>query len=264
MDLNLRGKTAIVTGGGSNIGRAIVLAFAAEGSNVAIAEIDEKQAQKVARQANALGGGGRTIVVKCDVARNDEVLAMVKKVIEEFKQIDILVNDAAWQRDCRFMDQPREEMQKVVNVCWWGPVNCIGAVLAHMIQRKYGKIINIGSDAGRMGEFREGIYAGCKAGVMSLSKTIAREVGRYGININTVCPGMTPPRSAEEIGEKSLWVEQIKILTPEVQEKAKSLYPLRRLGTPEDIAWAALFLASDRASFITGQTLSVSGGYTMI
>lgn len=263
MDLNLAGKTVIVTGGGSNIGRGIVLAFAKEKSNVVIADIDEAQGQRVAREANALGG--KAIAVKTDVSDVDSVTIMVKKTLGEFGEIDILVNNVGWTIDRLFIDKPRAEWEKEVDINFWGVINCTRAVLDHMIERKYGKIISIGSDAGRMGEYREAIYAGCKGGIIALSKSLARELGRYGINVNVVCPGATVPENPEDTGELSMWKgEMAQIFTPEVQEKAARAYPLRRLGKPEDVANAIVFLASDAASFITGQTISVSGGYTMM
>jgi len=261
MELNLAGKTVIVTGGASHIGRSITLAFAKEGSNVVIADIDEAQGQKVAKEANALGG--KAMVIETDVADVDSVAAMVKKALEEFGKIDVLVNDAGWGRGRLFVEKPRSEWEKEVNINFWGVINCTRAVLDNMVERKYGKVISIGSDAGRMGEYREAVYAGCKGGVIAMYKTLARELGRHNINFNVVCPGLTVPEDAESLGDKSMWKGQT-VFTPEAQEKAIKVYPLRRLGKPEDIANAVVFLASDAASFITGQTLSVSGGYTMM
>lgn len=263
MDLNLAGKTVIVTGGGSNIGRAIVLAFASEKSRVVIADIDEAQGQKVVKEAVALGG--KVIAIKTDVTSFDSVTAMVKRIIEEFGKLDILVNNVGWTLDRLFIEKPRSELEKEVNINFWGVLNCTRAVLEHMIERKYGKIISIGSDAGRMGEYREAVYAACKGGVIALSKSLARELGRYGINVNVVCPGVTVPENPEYAGELSMWKGPMaQVFTTEAQEKAAKAYPLRRLGKPEDIANVVVFLASDAASFITGQTISVSGGYTMM
>lgn len=263
MDLNLAGKAVIVTGGGSNIGRGIVLAFARERSNVVIADIDETQGQKVAKEASALGS--KTVAIKTDVTDVDSVAAMVKKTLEEFGQIDILVNNVGWGLDRLFIEKPRAEWEKEVNINFWGVINCTRAVLDHMMERKYGKIISIGSDAGRMGEYREAVYAGCKGGVIALSKALARELGRHGINVNVVCPGATVPENPEHAGELSMWKgDMAQVFTPEAQEKAAKAYPLRRLGKPEDVANVAVFLSSDAASFITGQTISVSGGYTMM
>jgi len=262
MDLNLDGKTVIVTGGGSNIGRGIVLAFAKEKSNIVIADIDEVQGQKVAKEANALGG--KSVVIKTDVTDVDSVAAMVKKTVEQFGEIDILVNNAGWGMDRLFIEKPRAEWEKEVNINFWGVINCTRAVLDQMIERKYGKIISISSDAGRMGEYREAVYAGCKGGIIAMSKALARELGRYGINVNVVCPGLTLPENPEHAGESSMWKDTAQFFTPDIREKAVKLYPLRRLGKPQDVANVVVFLASDVASFITGQTISVSGGYTMM
>jgi 2-hydroxycyclohexanecarboxyl-CoA dehydrogenase len=263
MDLNLVGKTVIVTGGGSNIGRAIVLAFAGEKSNIVIADIDEEQSQRVVKQAGSIGG--RAISVKTDVTSFDSVASMVNRTIEEFGKPDVLVNSVGWTLDRLFIEKPRVEWQKEVDLNFWGVLNCIKAVIDHMIEHKYGKIISIGSDAGRMGEYKEAVYAACKGGVMAMSKSIAREVGRYGINVNVVCPGVTVPENPDYAGDLSMWKGPMaQVFTPEAQEKAAKSYPLRRLGKPEDVANAVVFLASDAANFITGQTISVSGGYTMM
>jgi len=264
MDLELAGKTVIVTGGASNIGRAIALAFAREGSNVVIADIDEGQANKVASEANTLGAGGRTIVIRTDVTDYQEVEAMVGRASAEFGRIHVLVNNVGWVLDRLFLEQPHEDWEKTLNLNLWSVIYCMRAVLPQMMENGYGRVVSISSEAGRVGEYREAVYGACKAGVIGLTKSLAREVGRYGITLNAVCPAVTVPRSEDEIGEHSLWKAGLQLFTPEVQEKAKRLYPLRRLGAPEDTANAVLFLASDVASFITGQSLSVGGGFTMI
>ncbi|OLE38543.1 MAG: short-chain dehydrogenase, partial [Candidatus Rokubacteria bacterium 13_1_20CM_2_70_7] len=176
MDLNLAGKTVIVTGGGSNIGRALSLAFARERVNLAIAEIDEGQGQKVAAEAAALGA--KAVVVRTDVTQWNDVRAMVGTVEERFGRVDVLVNNVGWTRDALFMEKTREEWEKEIQLNLWGMLNCTRAVLDGMVQRRAGAIVSMGSDAGRMGEFREGVYGACKAGVMALSKSIAREVGK--------------------------------------------------------------------------------------
>ncbi|MCS7207842.1 MAG: SDR family oxidoreductase [Dehalococcoidia bacterium] len=264
MDLGLRGKSVIVTGGGSNIGRAIVLAFAQEGARIAIAEIDEPQAHKVAQEVARLGTGATALVVKTDVTDYASVENMVNRVLQAYGAIDVLVNNVGWTVDRLFLEKPREEWEKEVKVNLWGVINCCRAVLPHMVQRQRGAVVSISSDAGRMGEYREAVYGACKAGVIALMKALAREVGRYNIRLNAVCPGLTVPRSDEEVGEASMWKQQRAIFTDEVMERAKRNYVLRRLGTAQEVANAVVFLASDAASFITGQTLSVSGGYTMM
>jgi 2-hydroxycyclohexanecarboxyl-CoA dehydrogenase len=269
MDLGLAGKTVIVTGGGSNIGRAIFLTFVKEGANVVCAELDEKQGQKVVGEANALGGGGRAILVKTNVTNWDSVQATVKKTLEEFGKIDVLANVVGWTFDRLFIEKPREEWEKEINLNLWSVINCTRAVVDHMMERKYGKIVSMGSDAGRMGEFREAVYGACKGGVIALSKALAREMGRYNINVNVVCPGMVIPETAEHAGKMSMSKDlgggmTHETIPQEMKEKVIKNYALRRICTPQEVANAVVFLASDAASFITGQTLSVSGGYTMM
>ena len=217
----------------------------------------------MAKQASNLGS--KAMCVKCDVSQWDEVQKMVNNTMDNFGSIDILINNVGWTYDRLFIEKPREEWEKEIQLNFWSDVNCIRAVLDHMMEKGSGAIISIGSDAGRMGEYREAVYAGCKGAVIAMTKSLARELGRYNIRLNVVCPGLTIPRSDEEISEISMWREMRKIFTPEAAERAKAAYPLRKLATPEDIANAILFLASDHcAGLITGQTLSVSGGYTMM
>lgn len=265
MELNLAGRSVVVTGGGSNIGRAITLAFARERSHVTIAEIDEGQGKKVAAEASSAGAASAA-VVRTDVTQWDSVQAMVRGVESRLGSVDVLVNNVGWTMDRLFVEKTREEWEKEIQLNLWGMINCTRAVLDGMIARKSGAVVSLGSDAGRMGEFREGVYAACKAGVIALSKSLAREVGRHGIRLNVVCPGMTMPASDEEIGGLSMWGSDVnrQFRTDEMKARIAKVYPLRRVGRPEDVAGAVVFLASDAASFVTGQTLSVSGGYTMM
>jgi 2-hydroxycyclohexanecarboxyl-CoA dehydrogenase len=265
MDLNLAGKSVVVTGGGSNIGRAIALAFAREQSHVTIAEIDEAQGKKVAAEAAQTGAASAT-VVRTDVTSWESARAMVRDVESRLGGIDVLVNNVGWTIDRLFVEKTREEWEKEIQLNLWGMINCTRAALDGMITRRSGAIVSLGSDAGRIGEFREGVYAACKAGIIALSKTLARENGRHGIRLNVVCPGMTMPESDDEISERSMWAQETnrQFSTPEMKARIAKAYPLRRIGRPEDVAAAVVFLASDSASFITGQTLSVSGGYTMM
>jgi 2-hydroxycyclohexanecarboxyl-CoA dehydrogenase len=264
MELGLKGKNVIVTGGGSNIGRAIVHAFAAEGCNITIAELAPAQGEKVAAEVVQLNGGGRVEVIASDVTDHQQVERMVEQSIAEFGNVDVFVNNVGWTIDRLFMEKPREEWEKEVQVNLWGAINCFHAVLPHMIERNLGSIVSISSDAGRMGEYREAVYSACKAGIIALSKSVARETGRYGLRFNVVCPGLVVPPQEESISQESMWNQMRDIFTDDVRDRAARNYVLRRLTTAKEVANAVVFLASDAASFITGQTLSVSGGYTMM
>ena len=260
MDLELGGKVVIVTGGASNLGRAIALGFAGEGARVVIADIDDTQANRVRDEAPS----GTIVARHTDVTDWDSVKSTVDFVQSSMGTIDVLVNCAGWTIDRLFMEKPRNEWEREIAIDMWGFINCTRAVLDVMVERRYGRIVSIGSDAGRMGEWREAVYSGTKAGVIAMSKAIAREVGKHNITLNVVCPGLIVG-APDTSGASSMWSsEQTEKFTPDVREKAATAYPLRRLGTADDVVPAVLLLASDRASYITGQTLSVSGGYTMI
>ena len=264
MELGFEGKSIIVTGGGSNIGRAIVRALASEGGRITIAEIDQPQGEKVAEEVAAMSPGASALAIETDVADHRQVEMMVERVLGQHGAIDVLVNNVGWTIDCLFLEKPREEWEKEVALNLWSSINCIRAVLPHMVEQGRGSIVSVASDAGRMGEYREAVYSACKGGVIALSKAIAREVGRHGVRLNVVCPGLTVPQSREEMGQHSMWLQMSEVFTPDVLERVKRSYPLRRMGSAEEVAKAVVFLASDAASFITGQTLSVSGGYTMM
>jgi 2-hydroxycyclohexanecarboxyl-CoA dehydrogenase len=264
LELHLASKSVIVTGSGSNIGRAIALAFAREGAKVAIVDIDELQCNKVAAEARALHAGD-VLALRTDVTNWEDVQKMVTRVDETFGSVQVLVNNVGWTFDRLFMEKPREEWEKEIQLNLWSNINCTRAALDSMVKQGFGSVVNIGSDAGRMGEFREAVYGATKAGVIALAKSLSREYGRKGIRFNTVCPGTTMPDSDEEIGERSIWATGMKEWnTPEMRERISKAYPLRRIGRPEDVSNAVLFLASEVSSFVTGQTLSVSGGYTMM
>ncbi len=266
MDLGLAGKTAIVTGGASNIGKAITEGLIGEGANVVIADIDENQALRVVEELQALGGA-RAMFVKTDVGNRSQVQNMAERTVEAFGQIDILVNNAGWTNNDLFVNKSYEDFEREIDINLWGPIHCIRAVAPSMMERSYGKIITIGSDAGRVGEYNEAVYGACKGGIITLSKALAREFGKYKLNVNVVCPGLTLPENPGDAGEESLWHQdshQSRIFqNEETLNKVVRRYPLRRVGVPADVVPIVLLLASDQTSYITGQTISVSGGYAM-
>jgi len=263
MDLGYKGKSVVVTGGGSNIGRAISLTFAKEGANVTIGDIDMSQAEKVVKEADALNAGGKTILAKCDITNMDDVQAMFKKANDEFGQVDVLVNNVGWDKLMLFTETTPDFWEKIISINFRGMLNCTKTALDYMIEKKTGAIVSISSDASRQGEFKEAVYGGMKGAVNSFMKTIARENGRFGIRANVVCPGVTVPVEDMEIGEQSMWKGGM--FTPEQLQKVAKAYPLRKIGKPEDIANAVVFMASNLgAGHITGQILSASGGYSMV
>lgn len=248
--IDLKGKSAIITGGAMGIGRAIVEYFAKAGANVLILDINEEAAQKTAKEI-----GSNVFAQKTDITDLSSVKHAVQKAIESFGRIDVLVNNAGWDEIKFFLATTPEFWDKVIAINYKGVLNTTCAVLPHMVERKSGAIVNIASDAGRVGSSGEAVYAGCKAGVIAFSKTIAREHARDNIRVNVVCPGPTETPLFENLKRDETGA---KILS-----SMDKYIPLRRLGKPEDIAPAVAFLASDEASFITGQVLSVSGGLTM-
>lgn len=268
MDLGLKGKTAVVTGAASNIGKAIATGLFREGANVVVVDLDVDQAEKVVAEFNAGADGNEALFIKCDVGNKDQVEAMANSVMDKFGSIEVLVNNAGWTANNLFLNKPYSDFEKEVSINLWGPINCIRAIAPSMIENKYGKIVNIGSDAGRVGEYNEAVYGACKAGVISLTKTLAIEFGKHGLNVNCVCPGLTlPDNPAADAGIDSLWhpdSPQSKIFRDEeVMKKVVKHYPLRRAGVPEDLVPMVMMMASDQTSYVTGQTISVSGGYAM-
>ncbi|MFA7556673.1 MAG: SDR family oxidoreductase [Hydrogenophaga sp.] len=264
MDLELRTKSVVITGGASNIGRAIVLGFAAEGAHITIGDVDEVQAKNTAELAMA-SGAASVQVVKTDVTQLDQVQAMFRAAVDKHGAVDVLVNNVGWDSLMFFTQTTPEFWQKVININLVGVLNCTKAALELMVPRKEGAIISISSDASRQGEAREAIYGGVKAAINNFMKTIARENGRYGIRCNVVCPGVTIPQAADEVGGSSMWTNAGANFTDEQVEKIAATLPLRKVGRPQDIAGPVVFLASKKmAGHVTGQVLSVSGGYTMI
>lgn len=264
MDLGLAGKSVVVTGGGSNIGRAIVLAFAGEGANVTVGDIVPEQAGRVAEEANKKGPG-HVDVVATDVTSLEQVTNLIQAAATKNGGVDVLVNNVGWDKPMFFTETDPDFWDKVIRLNYVGVLNCTKAVLEVMIPAQHGAIVSISSDASRQGEPREAVYGGLKAAVNSFMKTIAKENGRYGIRCNAVCPGITIPESEGDVSNVSMWAPGGTMFTPDQLEKIAKALPLKKIGKPSDIPPAVLFLASDKAAaMVTGQILSVSGGYSMI
>ena len=250
MDLGLKGKVALVTGAGSQIGfgKAIALTLAREGCDVVVNALHIEGAQKTADEISALGR--RSLAITADISKKDAVKSMVARTIKEFGKIDILVNNAGSGTPPKpFIETTEEEWDRDIDVNLKGMLNCTKAVLAHMIERRQGKIINISSMGGKTGGPDATVYCATKAAEINFTKGLAIEVATLGINVNCIAPGVgltnfvrnAPPGALDELREK---------------------IPLKRTTTPEDIAGAVAYLASDISSDVIGQTLSVDGGLT--
>jgi 2-hydroxycyclohexanecarboxyl-CoA dehydrogenase len=252
--MKLRGKTALVTGGGRGIGRAISLALAQEGAQVAVLDILGDNAAAVAREIEAMGV--KALALTADLTKRAQVDLAVADTLSQFGQIDVLVNNAGWDRMEMFLDSEEETWDKIIAINFKGILYVCKAALPSMVARGQGKVISIASDAGRAGSTGEAVYAGTKGAIIAFSKTLAREMARHKITVNVVCPGLTETPLLQGIREQSPKTEK-------VIEAVTRAIPLGRVGQPEDIAGAVVYLASPAADFVTGQTLSVSGGLTM-
>ncbi|MCH5675578.1 SDR family NAD(P)-dependent oxidoreductase [Streptomyces gilvus] len=250
--MELQGKVAMVTGAGRGIGASIADALAARGAAVAVCDVDAVTAEKSAAEV-AGRHGARTIGVAADISDGTAVRAAVGAVAKELGPIDILVNNAAVDVIKSFVDSTEEEWDRIISVNLRGTITVTRAVLDDMISRGSGKIIHIASDAGRVGSSGEVVYSATKGGVIAFGKALAREVARHGITVNTVCPGPTETALLAQVAEYS----------QKMHDAAIRAIPLRRAAVPADIAEVVAFLATDGAAYMTGQTLSVSGGLTM-
>lgn len=245
-------RVALVTGGAQGIGKGIAAELAAQGFRVAIADLNPETATQTAKEIT-----GTVIAVEADVTDAASVEAAVRRVEEELGPVEVVVNNAGWDDFMPFVATTEEFWDKVLDINFKGVLRVVKAVVPGMAERGFGRIVNIGSDAGRVGSSMEAVYSGAKGGIIAFTKTLAREVATKGITANTVCPGPTDTPALRRFIDGS------------GQDAAKVIggmtraVPMKRLGTPEDVAPAVAFLASDAAGFITGQTLSVSGGLTM-
>ncbi len=248
-------KVAVVTGGGGGIGRAVCLRLAEEGADIAVLEINSKNGQETAQLVKDMGR--EALALETDVTSKAQVDDAVAQVFDRFGKIDVLVNNVGWDKQALFIDTTEELWEKLIAINLMSAIYCTHAALAGMIDQAEGKIIFISSDAGRVGNSGEAIYAACKGAIISFAKTMARELARHKINVNVVCPG---PTETALYYETSGGTERAK----KVSETLIRATPLRRIGQPADIAAAVSYLASSDSDFVTGQTMSVSGGLTMI
>ena len=247
--MNLVNKVAIVTGAGRGIGKAIAIALAREGANIIAIDVDIQTAEEVAKEIKSLDR--QALAIQVDVSDSKEVNRMVQSVLKKFKRVDILVNNAAIIKRGSIEDLTEEDWDRVMDVNLKGAFNCMKAVVGTMKKQRYGKIVNISSIAGKIGDLASApCYGASKAGMTCLAKSLARELASYNINVNVVAPHAIETDMSKE------WSE----------EKRKSIIadiPLGRLGEPEDVAEAVVFLVSDKAKFITGEVLDVNGGCLM-
>ena len=247
---SMDGRVAVVTGGGRGIGRAIAEALAQRGATVVIADRQEELAQATAKEL-AAAFGQRTLAIGVDVADTSSAKAMIDQVIETFGKVDILVNNAGVTRDTLIMRMDEADWDIVLNVNLKGVFNCSKAVVRSMMKQHYGRIVNISSVSGQAGQVGQTNYSASKAGVIGFTKALAREVASRQITVNAIAPGFIP-------------TDLTKDLADELKEAILKATPMGRMGQPQEVAHAVVFLASDEASYITGQVLAVDGGMVMM
>jgi 2-hydroxycyclohexanecarboxyl-CoA dehydrogenase len=248
-------RVAFVTGGAQGIGQGISQTLGSNGFQVAVADLNLEAAQATAE--SIIAAGGKAIAVHVDVTDTASVQVAVKSVVQELGPIEIVVNNAGWDDFMRFVDTTEEFWDRVLDINFKGALRVTQAVVPGMMERGFGRVINIGSDAGRVGSSMEAVYSGAKGGIIAFTKTLAREVAGKGVTANTVCPGPTDTPALRKFADNA-GQDAEKVITG--MTKA---VPMRRLAQPADIAAAVAFFASDATGYITGQTLSVSGGLTM-
>ena len=261
MDLGIRGQSALIVGGARGIGFATAQALAGEGTHVAIADIDGAAATASAERLGP-ATGARVAGFAADITSLEQVHHLLSKVEERLGPLSIVVNSAAVLDDKLFAESEPADWRRIIDVCLYGPMNVIHTVLPGMVQRRYGRIVCLASDAARMGQARLSYYAAAKGGVVALTKSIAQEVGPSGVTLNILSPGATNTE-LRHAREAKMRAEMGEEKYARRQQTVLRMYPTRRLGEPIDIASAITFLVSQQTSWITGQVLSVNGGFAM-
>ena len=249
----LKDRSVVVTGGANGIGAAIVRRLAEEGCRVGIFDLDMASAEKVAGEVKSAGGKASAHAV--DISNYEAVAEGVEAFEKAAGPLSFLVNNAGWDRAMSFLDTTPEFWAKIVAINLYGPLNMNHVVLKGMAARGFGRIVNVASDAGRVGSSGEAVYSACKGGMIAFTKTVARELVSKGIIVNTICPGPTDTAILRSFLEGPDGTK--------IAEGLKRAIPMRRLGAPEDYPGLVAFFLSDDAAYITGQTISVSGGLTM-
>jgi len=246
--MNLKNRVAIVTGGGQGIGKKICLRLAENEAKVAVFDINEELSQEVVKKIKAKGGDA--LAVKVDVAKYEEVNKATRQVIDKFKGIDILINNAGITKDSLLLRMKEEDWNRVLQVNLNGAFNCLKAVLRYMMKQKYGRVVNISSIIGIRGNIGQANYSASKAGIIGLTKSAAREVGRYGITVNAVAPGFIDTAMTRRLNKEAV-------------DAIISQVPLQRMGKPGEVASLVTYLVSEKAAYITGEVIKIDGGMAM-
>ena len=246
--MNIKNRVAIVTGGGQGIGKEICLRLAENEAKIVIFDINEELSQEVVREIKAKGGS--SLALKVDVTKYEEVNGATQQAIDKFKGIDILINNAGITKDSLLLRMKEEDWNRVLQVNLNGAFNCLKAVLRSMVKQKYGRVVNISSVIGIRGNIGQANYSASKAGIIGLTKSLAREVGRYGITVNAVAPGFIDTAMTRRLNKEAV-------------DAIISQVPLQRMGKPGEVASLVTYLVSEEAAYITGEVIKIDGGMAM-
>ncbi len=269
MDLGLAGKSVVVVGGSSNLGRSCCLAFAREGSNVVVVARHPEDCQKVVEKCNEIAAGGTSVSIPTDATKLDQCEDLAKKVLEKFGRIDCLVISMGWNRLGYFLDLGPDDWEYIIATNYWSNLTLLKSVLPVMIRQKGGNVVTISSVIGRRGDPHESVYGACKAAQINLTHSLAADMGKHGIRLNIVAPALTMPQDQEEVGSDSLWSPTVKgALSAEERKNFRrefeSKTPMGTIAKPIDVAHAVLFFASDVMSgHVTGNVIGTDGGMYM-